>query len=206
MAVMVDAGDMRDRRAAMAGGQGAHGHSVRGLRVRGRVVPGRSVRGRRAPGARRVLAVGLAVGAVGEPCSVGGRTPWGATSRSRRDTQSPRVLPSRRVAASACTARPAPRPLHYLVVLALASAAAVMVLAGFGSVARGSTVATVPTMTSVVQVMPGETLWDIARSRVPAVDPAAVVSRIRELNHLGSSGIGVGQPLRVPDGSRSSAG
>ncbi|MEO5854362.1 MAG: LysM peptidoglycan-binding domain-containing protein [Nocardioides sp.] len=70
---------------------------------------------------------------------------------------------------------------------------------GAGSVAsqdRGQ-----PAPTEVVQVAPGETLWDIA-SRLTATgdDVRGVMYDIKRLNALDSSGLTAGQRLRVPAG------
>ena len=68
---------------------------------------------------------------------------------------------------------------------------------GSGSVAteeRGT-----PEPTRVVQVMPGDTLYDLAADATPADgDVAAMVERIQRLNALDSGMLVAGQELRVP--------
>lgn len=50
-----------------------------------------------------------------------------------------------------------------------------------------------------IKVLPGETLWSIARHlRLPGQDVRSVVDTITELNHLDSAGLVVGQELIVP--------
>ena len=70
---------------------------------------------------------------------------------------------------------------------------------GAGSVATQDRGQAVPT--EVVQVAPGETLWDIA-SRLTATgdDVRGVIYDIKRLNALDSSGLTAGQRLRVPAG------
>ncbi|QBR92280.1 LysM peptidoglycan-binding domain-containing protein [Nocardioides euryhalodurans] len=77
-----------------------------------------------------------------------------------------------------------------LVVLALG------VLWGSGSVAteRPGT----PESTLVVQVEPGDTLYDLAASITTEGDVNAMVERIEDLNRLDSAVLYAGQKLRVP--------
>ena len=84
--------------------------------------------------------------------------------------------------------------MTWLVGVATAVAVAVV---GLGALADGVSGATVPTRTEVVRVQPGESLWELARRTAPDSDPAAVVSRIEQLNTLDAP-LTPGQPLRVP--------
>lgn len=52
--------------------------------------------------------------------------------------------------------------------------------------------------TGVVVVQPGESLWQIARSIAPGVDPRETVSLIRSLNGLGDTTVVAGQSIVVP--------
>ena len=52
--------------------------------------------------------------------------------------------------------------------------------------------------TLVVQVQPGDTLYDLAASLTTEGDVNAMVERIEDLNHLESSMLYAGQKLRVP--------
>jgi nucleoid-associated protein YgaU len=54
-----------------------------------------------------------------------------------------------------------------------------------------------PTSATVV-VLPGDTLWDIARRVAPADDPRRTVYEIRQLNGLAGSEIRPGDDLVVP--------
>lgn len=68
------------------------------------------------------------------------------------------------------------------------------VLLGSGSVATEQ-----PAPTTVVQVAPGETMWDIASPLTPAgEDVRGVIFDIKRLNGLESSALDAGQRLRVP--------
>lgn len=77
-----------------------------------------------------------------------------------------------------------------LVVLALG------VLWGAGSVATEQAGTAEPT--TIVQVGPGDTLFDIAAAVTVDGDVAAMVEEIQELNALDSGMLMVGQRLRVP--------
>lgn len=86
-----------------------------------------------------------------------------------------------------------------LVVVVLAAG---LLLAAF-SLGRVDSQAAVPgergaeaTLTQTV-VMPGDTLWSIARDLAPDNDPREVVAAIRELNDL-SGGLVAGQQLLLP--------
>jgi LysM repeat protein len=52
----------------------------------------------------------------------------------------------------------------------------------------------------VVQVAPGETLWELAERVAPDSPTQQVVERIRELNGMRGITVHPGQPLIVPDG------
>ncbi|HVQ89202.1 MAG TPA: LysM peptidoglycan-binding domain-containing protein [Actinomycetes bacterium] len=85
---------------------------------------------------------------------------------------------------------------------------ALLVMVGFGvfsvgqiashalAVDSSSPASSVPTDSWVVQ--PGETLWQIAESVAPGVDPRDTVARIVELNDLPNSSVAAGQSLLVP--------
>lgn len=67
--------------------------------------------------------------------------------------------------------------------------------------AVGAVTADEPVRTKVVQVMPGETMWQIAEAAVPGADVRATVDRIVELNGLAGAGdLDAGDYLRVPVG------
>lgn len=68
------------------------------------------------------------------------------------------------------------------------------------SALRAAGVAPVPTPTGVVQVLPGESLSEVAVRVAPESPGAAVVERIRELNDLSTSTLRTGQSLVVPAG------
>ncbi len=49
-----------------------------------------------------------------------------------------------------------------------------------------------------VTVLPGDTLWNIAKDVAPGVDPRDTVAQIVELNALQGSSLQAGQRLAVP--------
>ena len=55
-----------------------------------------------------------------------------------------------------------------------------------------------PEVIGVVTVVPGDTLWSIARHAEPEADVRAVVDRIKDLNALTGDSITAGVALRVP--------
>jgi nucleoid-associated protein YgaU len=79
---------------------------------------------------------------------------------------------------------------------------ATMAAAGL-ALARGAAAADGPVPAVVVHthvVLPGETLWGIARQVAPQEDPRDVVARIVEFNALQSASVQAGQRLALPPG------
>lgn len=74
---------------------------------------------------------------------------------------------------------------------------AIALVAGF-VLAAGSTASEHSESTTVIQVGPGETLWDIARSVAVQGHTADMVEHIKDLNGLSGGALQVGQDLRVP--------
>ena len=74
----------------------------------------------------------------------------------------------------------------------------VVALVGGFVVANGSTATERPESTTVIQVGPGETLWDIAQSVAVKGHTADMVEHIKDLNGLSGGGLQAGQELRVP--------
>lgn len=74
---------------------------------------------------------------------------------------------------------------------------AVALVAGF-VLANGSTATEHPESTTVIQVGPGETLWDIAQSVAVEGHTADMVDHIKDLNGLSGGALQAGQDLRVP--------
>jgi len=52
--------------------------------------------------------------------------------------------------------------------------------------------------TRAVTVEPGQTLWQIAKTVEPGVDPRDTIDRIRELNGMSTAPVQAGQRLIVP--------
>ncbi len=73
---------------------------------------------------------------------------------------------------------------------------ALFVLWGSGSVATEKSGTAEPTL--VVQVQPGDTLYDLAASLTTDGDVNAMVERIEDLNRLETAMLYAGQKLRVP--------
>lgn len=88
------------------------------------------------------------------------------------------------------------RVLTTLAALPLAAAVAFAALGGGSAIASGDVVPTASFET--VTVMPGDTLWSIAESVAPSIDPRAVISDIQRLNALGHGSLQVGQQLALP--------
>jgi predicted Zn-dependent protease len=79
---------------------------------------------------------------------------------------------------------------------------AFLVVLGIGWSMGGSPDAgSVPTRTVLVQVHQGETLWGVAQRMAPSAAPAAVVTKIRQLNSLDvDTVLYPGELLKVPTG------
>lgn len=84
------------------------------------------------------------------------------------------------------------------VVLVAALATAWAVLAPMAADALQSRAGSYSGATSQVVVLPGDTLWSIARTAQPGVDPRDTVLRIQKLNGLTDSEVSAGQRLVVP--------
>lgn len=111
--------------------------------------------------------------------------------------------PTRHRAASAprvlASGRCAPRAARMSWVAAVAVGAAMFgAVVGIGMLANAGA-GSVPEETSVVRVMPGESLWDVAERVAPDAVVGEVVARIQELNSL-SEPLRPGQALTVPVG------
>jgi hypothetical protein len=83
-----------------------------------------------------------------------------------------------------------------VVLLALLAVLAVGLVVASGSVATGE--GGTPPPTQVVQVSPGDTLWDIAAAVAGDGDVRAMVARISKMNALDSGMVTAGQRLLVP--------
>jgi hypothetical protein len=129
---------------------------------------------------------------IGAPCRAPARRPSDHQARPGRlvavAEPAPRVAACRRVFRR--------RRLAGLLVGVAVVAGIVVGLSQLASAANGPAV---PERTTVVQVAPGETLWQLAERVAPGSPPQQVVERIRELNGMHGSTIHPGQPLIVPD-------
>ena len=127
-------------------------------------------------------------------------TPLRRPHAGRRPAGRPKHALTRRPApVVACRPRPDRHPLLRMAVLTVLVAAVVVGLGLlYGQLGGAST--DVPQRTTLVQVRPGESLWDLASRFAPHSEPAAVVDRIRQLNGLDGAPVLPGQPLEVPDG------
>lgn len=118
-------------------------------------------------------------------------------------TRPTRVAAARPATPAARPQRPAGRVRltrrgRVLVVLALA----VALLAGLSLLRTSASVATsqapAPAPLGVTTVHPGETLWGVARRIAPDADVRRLVAQIRELNHMDSATLQIGQQLLLP--------
>ena len=109
---------------------------------------------------------------------------------------------SRTAATSAPTTRLRLTTRGRRVLAGLASVPAVAAL-GIAIVSGGGALATAETGASAdafetVTVLPGDSLWSIARDVAPAADPRDVVDDIMNLNALSSAVLDAGQSLAIP--------
>jgi LysM repeat protein len=88
-----------------------------------------------------------------------------------------------------------------VVVTVLAALICLAFLAGRGGVSAASTDTSSPAPYAQTTVKQGETLWAVAKRVAPGHDPRATVDQIRELNHLSSGTLLVGQQLLLPRAS-----
>lgn len=86
--------------------------------------------------------------------------------------------------------------LRLLIAAAVAALVVAVLVAFSGGAQAGDERGVVPTR--VRMVMPGDTLWRIAREEAPGVDPAEVVAVLRDINDLDGGSLRVGQELLVP--------
>ena len=85
--------------------------------------------------------------------------------------------------------------------LLLGTLAVAGIVVGLSLLASAASEPSVPDRTIVVEVAPGETLWELAERVAPGSPTQQVVDRIRELNGIRGITVHPGQPLIGPDGS-----
>lgn len=118
----------------------------------------------------------------------------------------PRLVAAPRVARPVvCAPRRPVRGVGWLVLIGVLVFVVTLSIGWAGGGGR-SGAAPVPQSAALVQVRPGETLWDIAQRLAPASSPDAVVARIRQLNSLSGDVVRPGELLAVPDGVASTSG
>ncbi len=88
------------------------------------------------------------------------------------------------------------RVLAALVAIPLAAGIGLAALSGGSANASGDAVATARFET--VTVLPGDTLWAIAQSVAPNVDPREAIHEIQKLNALTNGSLQAGQQLAIP--------
>lgn len=109
-----------------------------------------------------------------------------------------RVIPAPRAVAQRSTSRRSTVRLTRRGRIAVFLLGLVIALVAGFVLAAGSTATERPESTTVIQVGPGETLWDIARSVAVEGHTADMVEHIKNLNGLSGGALQVGQDLRVP--------
>lgn len=77
-------------------------------------------------------------------------------------------------------------------------AGVLVVVGGAGFMVRSAGVIDTTTSVAVVQVLPGDTLGDIAARNAPGLAVSQVVSEIRAMNDIAGTQVRAGQSLRVP--------
>lgn len=88
------------------------------------------------------------------------------------------------------------RVLVALAAIPLAAGIGFAALSGGSAIASGETVTTANFET--VTVLPGDTLWAIAQSVAPNVDPREAIHEIQKLNALTGGSLQAGQQLAIP--------
>lgn len=147
--------------------------------------------------------MGLAVPAPGVEA---GRVEPGRPTRRRATTKRastprPRLGPieCRRVAPAVATAVAPVRLTRRGVVASWVVGVLALGVIAFGLVQGASPVEPARAGTTVVTVMPGESLWTVAEQVNPAVDPRVTIGAVRDLNGLGgTSVVESGTQLMVP--------
>ena len=69
---------------------------------------------------------------------------------------------------------------------------------GRSTTSRAATEGTAGSSYTATTVHQGETLWAVAQRVHPGHDPRALVQRLREINHLQTASVQVGQQLLLP--------
>ncbi len=136
--------------------------------------------------------------------SEGRREMWPQSYGARRPSDAPRVAsrratPPRRVGALSAsrTSQPAQSAVKELwmpLVAAVVVILAVVLVAGANRAGARSNRTVAPRMVTVV---PGDTLWSIARSQKPTGDVRPLVSKIARLNNVGAQ-LAPGSTLVLP--------
>ena len=130
-----------------------------------------------------------------------GRPTRRRATTKRASTRRPRLGPieCRRVAPAAATAVAPVRLTRRGVVASWVVGVLALGVIAFGLVQGASPVAPARAGTTVVTVMPGESLWTVAEQVNPAVDPRVTIGAVRDLNDLGgTSVVESGTQLMVP--------
>jgi Tfp pilus assembly protein FimV len=84
--------------------------------------------------------------------------------------------------------------------LAVVLALAALLFAAFslGRVGAEGSTSSAPAPSVSTTVVPGETLWSVAKRIAPGQDPRPVVEEIRRINSLPDAGLRAGQQLLLP--------
>ncbi len=133
------------------------------------------------------------------------RTAVRAAPRAAHPVSARATTATARTAAQGRGGLPAPAPIRLTrrgrvvaVVVSVLVLLAIVVFAGRSTAQAGDDASTVVPGTVSLVVTPGMSLWQVAGRIAPNVDPRAVVTAIRDLNHLGTRPIVPGQVLLVP--------
>jgi len=186
------------RPAAGAGARQVRGREVRSLTVRAREVRGREVHGGQVRGGQ------VRVGEPGRGRPHGAAPRGGETRRGQPRPAGPGMAASGHPAGLRLTRRGriVLAGLAIAIVTAVASAMLLWLSAAGNAQAagHGQPPGAAHRGLSRVVVLPGQTLWSIARRAEPSADPRVVVQQIIEVNALGSPVIQPGELLWVPKG------
>lgn len=176
----------------------------------------RGAAGAERAGRDRRLRAGTASERTGTHGSRNALGPVGGEVRDRRPTRWVRVVPAdahrpptrcgpvrprTRLQVRACSRTRITKQGWLLTAVAVGVFSFVVAFGVLANALAAAGTAEVPAETAVVSVGTEESLWDIAESAAPGVDPAAVVARIEALNGLTGGAVRAGTPLEVPVGS-----
>lgn len=126
------------------------------------------------------------------------RVRQGRAAEWRRPVGAPRHHGGTGVRVSRAAHQPTASPVISNAWMVALFAGVLVVVGGAGFMVRSAGVIDTTTSVAVVQVLPGDTLGDIAARNAPGLAVSQVVSEIRAMNDIAGTQVRAGQSLRVP--------